>query len=251
VAKHGSADVGFLLVDGLSVLGVHTEISDETEAVLEEITPAGVAWEKWAAVGLSKATIAQSGFFDDATGSINTMLADNTGAARVATYGYETNALGKAFLGMAGAMAAKYNRVANKGVLTKANGEWVISGSVDEGVIVAPLVARTAAGNTQATKHDNTDPTNGGGYGYLELTALTLDGYTNLLVTPQHSEDDNTYVDHSVVFTARTAVGAQRITLAGVGGPGAMYRYQAVAWSWGGAGTSPTGTWMYGLVRNG
>ena len=135
--------------------------------------------------------------------------------------------------------------------MTKATGEWIVSGSVDEGVILAPLAARTTAGNTQATKHDNTAESHGGGYGYLQLTALALGGYTNLVVTLQHSTDNITYVDFTPAFTARTAVGAERITLPGVDADGNVYQYTAVKWAWTGSGTGQSATFMAGIVRNG
>ena len=85
-----------------------------------------------------------------------------------------------------------------------------------------------------------------GGYGYLELTELTLDGYTKIIVIIEHSTDDNTYAD-LVTFVAETAApGAQRIALAV---DADVYEYLASSWSFTGAGTSPSATFMAGFSR--
>lgn len=244
MARKGSGDVAFLLVDGISILGSTTKITDSREDILEDNTPLGVAWEQWAAVGLGKGSFTQNGFYDSAADGANGALVVNTGAARVLCYGYEGNTAGEAFVGAAGAIRGKYTRIASSGKLTKANSEFSISGGINEGVILATLAARTTAGDTTSVKHDNAAESTAGGYAYLQVSALTLGGYTNAVVTVQDSANGTDWATIGT-FAVRTAVGAERITIAGT-----IRRYTSITWAWTGAGTGQSITFTAGLARN-
>ncbi len=74
------------------------------------------------------------------------------------------------------------------------------------------------------------------GYVDLHVTALTLGGFTNIVVTPLHSADNVSFSTLGSAFTAVTAAGvAERVTVAG-----AIQRYRAVGWNYTGAGSGQT-----------
>lgn len=243
MARRGSGNVAFLLIDGISILGATTDITDSREDLLEENTPLGVNWETWVPLNIGRATFEQNGFYDSEADSANGALIDNSGAARVLSYGYEGNTVGQSFIGAAGALRGKYSRSASNKGLTKATGGFTVSGHTAEGKILAPLAARTAAGDTTATYVDGYGEPNTG-YAYLQTSALALGGYDDCTITVQDSADHISWATRGT-FSAVTAVGAERITIAGTIG-----RYTSITWAWTGSGTGQSITFMAGLIRN-
>lgn len=244
MAKYGSADVAFLLVGGYSLLGVTTTLVDTREAVLEDTTALGDSWANSAYTGLRRADFSQEGFFDDAVNGVHAALNEQQGSARVLCFGVEGNSKGRAFVGFAGALQAKYTRAASRGELHKANAEYRGSGVVEEGTILHELATEAAAGNTEAAAVDNAASSANGGGAYLQVTSLTLGGYTNLAVTVRHSADNVTFVDKASFAAVTAAPIAERLALAG-----AINRYVAVAWSFSGVGSNPSATFLAGVSR--
>lgn len=245
MARYGSKDVAFLLVDGYSILGAQTEIRDKKEAVFEDGHVLGDSWVKPAAVGLKRAEFIQDGFFDDAADGANAALVAGDGTTRVLCYGVAGNAKRRKFTGHGGAAQVDYERIASRGALHKAKASYLGSGAVDEGIILHEHAAEaTASGNTRAASHDNAASSAGGGAGYLQVSALTLGGYTSLTVAIEHSADNVTFAD-LLTFTAVTAApAAARVAVAG-----AINRYTAARWQFNGAGAGPAATFMAGLAR--
>lgn len=106
--------------------------SVDVEHILEELTPAGVAWEAWAAVGLGKmGTIELSGAFDDtATTGPNVIFYEANPATKVArtlliTWGGTKTTSCEVYIG-------KYSRAAAKGELTKYTVTLQPTGTVTE-----------------------------------------------------------------------------------------------------------------------
>jgi hypothetical protein len=323
MAKRASVDVAFFLVDGLSLLGYVTNLSDGKEALTEDTKPLGQAWPAPAPTGDKQAEFGQNGWYDDASNGTNGAFSGQQGVNRVLCFGVSGNTAGQPFAGYVGIYASKYTRVVSKGALHKANASYAITGAAEDGVILHPLGAETAAGNSEgATSVDRNAETtvpvtaitsssvanpsvitcprphglaNGdkvviaghsgstpsinaeyvatvldtlrftipvnvtvggtggtvkrvstqlGGAGYLQLTALTLGGYTNLACKVRHSQDDATYAD-LVTFTVRTAIGAERVAVAGN-----VYRHLASSWAFTGAGSNPSATFLIGFARN-
>lgn len=244
MAKWGSDD-GFVLIDGYDLAGVSTDLEDSVEAMTEDEMGIGDSWPEPAYVGLKQWGLTQNGFYDDAANSMNAALVSSTGAARVSCWGREGNTVGKKFTGAAGATQVDYRRVISRGALHKGNASYQGSGQVDEGVILHELSAETADGDTEgADSVDNGASSANGGAGYLQVTALSLGGHTNLTAKVRHSADDITYAD-LITFTAVTAApAAERKTVAGT-----VNRYLATSWDFTGAGSGPTGTFLIGFAR--
>jgi len=244
--KYNSSNIAFLLIDGYSVLGVTTDLTEDYTAKTEETTPLGAADETHAFTGLLFSKMSQSGFFDDAAGSSHATLVDGNGLLRVVCYGVEGNTAGKNFVGFSGALQTQYRRGLKVGDLHKASADYVGSGAKNEGKILHAHGAETTVGNTQATGVDNAASSATGAVGYLEVSALTLGGYTNAIVTLQDSADNITFADISGgAFTANTAApAAQRLVIAGT-----IRRYTFIRWAYTGAGTGQSITFMAGIVR--
>lgn len=238
-----------MLVNGYSILGVTTDITIESPLQIEDVTPLGASAEVFASTGMTSSKMSQKGLFDDAAGSSHEALVGGNGATRIICYGVEGNTIGKNFLGLAGAIQTKYNPEIKVGELHKAIAEYIGSGVArEDGKILHTNSAETTAtGNTQAASVNNSAQTTAGGSGYLELSALTLGGYTDFQVILQHSTDNITFVDHgSGTFTAKTlAPAAQRLVISGT-----IYQYTACRWVFSGAGTGESATFMAGITRN-
>ncbi len=246
MTKRSSPDVGFLLVDGYDVMGVVAELTDNIEATVEEILPFSSEWSDKLYVGVKRADIAQDGYFDDATDSINDALKDQSGVSRVVCYGYEGNTIGQRFTGYQGAVQVNYERVATRGQLHRANAKYTASGQVDEGEVLHSHTARTDDGDTKLTPVSVSAQTTAGGIAYLQLSELTLDGATNVTVKILQSANE---VDWDVLttFTAvTTAPKAERKVLTGT-----IKKHLAVSYEFtGGADDDSSVKFMVGFVRN-
>lgn len=86
--------------------------------------------------------------------------------------------------------------------------------------------------------------TNAGGAGYLQVTALTLGGYTNVDIRLRDSDDDVTYADLGTFTAVAAAPTAERIEVAG-----AVERYLAVSYDFTGAGSGASITFLAGFAR--
>jgi hypothetical protein len=244
VSKHGSGDVAFLLVDGYSILGTQTEFTAKKEAITEETTVLGDTAVGHTAVGLSKGEFSQKGYFDDTALSSNAALVSKQGTSRVMCYGLEGNVAGAAFTGWRGAMQADFERVISRGGLHKANASYVVSGAIDEGVILHLLTTESGAGNTRTGYIDSSASSANGAEGYLQVRDLSLGGYTNVVVLIEHSTDHSSWVT-LITFTAVTAAPAAEAKAVA----GTVNRYLATSWSFTGAGSGPTVGFMAGLAR--
>jgi hypothetical protein len=322
MAKRGAVDTAFFLVDGLSLLAYSSALSDGKEAITEDVKALGEAWPRPLPTGDKAAEFAQNGWYDDATNATHQAFNEQQGVSRVLCYGFSGNTAGQPFGGFAGIYGQKYTRLVSKNALHKANATYQVTGSADEGVILHPLGAETAAGNTEGASsvdrnaetvvplttitsssvanptvitcatphgltsgdtvliagHSGSTPTvNGervatvlstttfsvpvnvtvggtggtvkqmstqaGGAAYLQVTALSLGGYTNVVAKVRHSADDSSYVD-LVTFAAKTAIGSERATVAGT-----VYRHLASSWAFTGSGSNPSVTFMVGFAR--
>lgn len=239
MGNYSSKDVGFVLVGGYDLRADSGELRIKTEQLTDRQTSLGDSWEEHALLGLSKAEVVQSGYFNDAVDGGNAALV-GLGASRVMSIGIEGNTVGRKFLGFQGAMQVDYERLASLSALHRANAMFRGSGQVDRGVILHALGARTADGNSEgADSVDNGALSAGGGVAYLHVVAYT--GFTSVVVKVRHSSDDVTYAD-LVTFASVTAIGAERATV-GV----TVNRHLAVDWNVTGSGSI---TFMVGFRRN-
>ena len=136
MSRYSSRNVGFLLIDGYSVLGTTTKLEDTHEGKIEETTPLGTAYETYEYVGLNSSELSQDGFFDDSANGSNDALIAGNGFSRLVCYGVEGNTIGKNFIGLSGALQTKYIRESKVGELHKAKAEYKGSGVKEDGKIL-------------------------------------------------------------------------------------------------------------------
>lgn len=85
--------------------------------------------------------------------------------------------------------------------------------------------------------------TQAGGTGFLQVSALTLGGFTNAVVKIRHSADGSTFAD-LITFAAATGRTAERAVIAGT-----VNRYLSVTIDFTGAGSGQSCTFFVGFAR--
>lgn len=240
---YGSADVGFILLGGRDVRGTRVSLSDEIESVVEDTHALGDGWTEGTRVGIQRATLTSEGFYDDSVAGFNEAGALTT--SQVVAWNYNGNVKARAFAAAAGHYAGKFTRTVSLGALHRANIEHAVSGEVDEGIILHEHATESSAsGNTQAASVDNGASSANGGAGHLQVSALTLGGFTNFAPKIQHSVNNSTWVDLVTFATVTAAPNGQRITVAGT-----VNRYLSMLWAYTGAGSGQSATFMCGFAR--
>jgi hypothetical protein len=86
-----------------------------------------------------------------------------------------------------------------------------------------------------------------GGAAYLQVTSLTLGGYTGVTVKVRDSADDASYADLATFATVTAAPNAQRVALSATA---AVARHLAIGVDFEGAGAGASMTFMVGFCRN-
>jgi hypothetical protein len=213
MAKYGSSSA-WMLVDGADLGGYLTEFNDEKEGVLEESTVIGNTYQAHSPVGVRKAKVTASGFYDDASNASNAIAIGQT-TSRIVCYGYATNTtLGAKFVGAEGAYFGKYNRTPTRNQLHKFNAEVTVSGQVDECIVIQELEAKTADWDTTgADSQDAGASSSGGAAAYMQVTAFS--GFSGFVGKVRHSSDDVTYADLITFSNVTSGPTAQRGTSSG------------------------------------
>ena len=244
--KRSSADVGFLLIDGMNVLGETTKLEYNIEAITEETYGLGTDWTEHSFTGMKKLDLSQEGFYDTKEASTNEALCSKSGANRLICFGLDGNLPGLGFVGFEGATQINFKRIASRGELHKANAEYGGAGQADEGIILHPHVTRIGDGDTEADAVDNGAATTGGGAAYLQVSELDLKDFTGATVTILHKTKTGQW-EPLVTFTGLTAAPAmERIVITG-----AVKQVLAASWQFTGEGEAldPSIKFLVGFKR--
>ena len=246
MALKSSADVGFLLIGGRSVLGAPlTEIGESRERLLEQVDGLGDTVDKWGDVGVSQFEMTQSGFYNSGTGSYHEAL--ELANPQVLMYAPVGNAIGDDIVALSG-VRTTYNRLPARGEFHKAQATYKAGDGPEEmgkSRISAHHVARTNAGPTDTASDQWPAATTVGGAAYLGVSALTLGGYTNLTVKIQHSTDDISFTDLVTFAAVTSAPTAERVAIAGT-----INKYTLTRHEFTGAGSGQTATFATGIGRS-
>ena len=244
MGRRGSQDAAVLLWGGYDLRGTTTDYVLEKESPLEDTTVIGDSDSSQQAVGFIKTMLSLNGFYDDAANASNAALVGPANT-RPLVLALEGNTAGKAFVGVAGAIEYKYNRVVKVGSLHKANASFAMTGKVDEGKI--QVTQQTISGVATSTRPtvDNGAATANGGAGYLEIVGLTLGGYTSVTVTVQDSADGSTGWATILTHTAATVAPFADV----VAITGAVRRYTRAIVTFNGTGSSQSITLFQGFAR--
>ncbi len=243
MAKYGPDDL-YCLIGGYELSGDIIQISAGRSGLIENINGLGDTWVERGAVGVKDSEAAIQGFYDDAANGTNDALVEAQGTAPVFVFGLGGNAQGKDFVGMAGAMVQNVARNSARGELQKISAAFQGNGASEDGEVIQSLSAESGAGATSDGSEDNAASSAGGGAIYLEVTALTLGGYTSITVTVEDSANDSTWATLGT-FTAVTAAPfAERVAISGT-----IDRYVRATLTLNGAGSGESITLLVGLVR--
>lgn len=213
MAKYGSASVGFLLVDGVDLVGTTDVLSTDgpdVESVMERTDGLGKTWEESRATGNKKAMFALERFYED---TVNPFVGAE-GTARIVCLSWTGNAVGGKFTGMQGAFTAKHGRGVKRNALHKVKEQFEVTGQVDEGIVLQHLTSKTADWNTEGAESQDAGASSAlGGVGYLQVTAFS--GFTGFIGKIRHSPDDTTYADLITFTNVTSAPTSQRVAVAG------------------------------------
>ena len=236
---YGAPNVGFVLLGGRSLAGYMTEIQDSQEAVVEETTGLGDSDDTWATVGVKKALVKLLGIYN----STDLVTAVEVATTQPLMYCLEGNTIGNEFTGIDGVKGTVL-RSATRDQLHRLEIDFKAETAMDKGKVLASHTARST-GSSATTTVDNAASSANGAVGYLGVSALTLGGYTNIIVKIRDSTDDISYAD-LISFAAVTAAPAsERATVAGT-----VNRYTHTTVTFTGAGSSETATYAVGMRRN-
>ena len=250
MAKYGSPST-FLLIDGYNLTGDSFEMATDKETLpLIETQGFGDSWIEQTAPGVYRGTLDHKTFYDDDALASNVALVTQMGTGRVLLAGVEGNTQGKKAIGMT-AMQVNYQRTVARADLHRVAAKYMTTGALDEAKIVQILAAQTSNGAGSSGALDNAASSANGGVAYLEVTAVTLSGYTSISVTLQESSDNGVGDAWATVvgcaFTTATARTAQRVEVAaGV----TVERYLRALVTLVGTGTSPSITYTVAFARN-
>ena len=256
---YGSDKVGFVILNGFNITQNVTDLTDASEAIMEESHTLGDSWVENSPVGVAKFEVGLNGFWDDTDNMSNEALGGssgstggNIGSTAVLTWTPQPNTVGNPFKG--GRIVEKnFSRITGRGALTKFSGTLVGTGIAEDGVILKAYGASTGStGNTHASAVDGTSSSTKGGTGYYQLSTLTMTAASTSFTTIiRHSVDSTTWVD-LITFTPSTvsAQSGERKETAASTTP--VQRYLASAWTYAStvADSTNTATFMLGFVRN-
>lgn len=214
MAKVSSANFGALLVDGYNLLSAKVQgFSHEIEVELERTDGlGGDGWPEHTPTGMRTATLEQTGaFFDTAANGIHAAMNGAPATERLVSWAVAGNVIGAIFTAVKGAFTSSYGVLSTGAKLTKANVKYLVTGQVDEGVILQAHTVETVDGNNASVDHGAATST--GGVGYLSVSQFA--GLTGFLGFIEDSADNAAWAT-LIAFTNITgAPAAQRITVAG------------------------------------
>lgn len=211
--KYGSPQFSVFQVDGYNLLAAKLQgVAHEIEIELEGSDGLGDRWREKTPTGMRTATLEQTGaFFETSTNTIHQAMSGMPETPRLVTWATAGNVIGALFTAVKGAFTSKYSVISSMGKLTKANVIYMVTGQVDEGVIVQDAVAKTA--DWTGTAVDNGASSATGGVGYLSTSAFS--GLTGAVITIQDSPDNSVWTDLIVFANVTAAPNAQRLEVAG------------------------------------
>ena len=218
MANYGPSDV-LILVDGYN-LGIDVfEAPLQTEALLEDAHTFGDAWTRSADVGVKSGTLSVRGFYDDTDNRSNEALVDGlTTQNRVIVATLEGNVQGQTAIAFISTQQV-VSRNPGRAELHKIAADFKADGVMDEAaIIIQTHVADSGAGVMSDAEFQAPGETSNGGRVYIEVSALTLGGYTSMQIKLQESSDNggDAYADVAGATSSAitTAPFAQVLTVA-------------------------------------
>lgn len=235
----GLPDLKFILYEGNDITGLARGLEDELANDTEESDTAGTTVQTHRHVGTAAHNVKVTGFYDADLSPV--FEASPEGVLMYVLLG---NTAGQPCECAEEAKVTRYKRLVEGKAMHKAEIDFQANDALDHSLLIAALAARGAAGDTTAADLDTTAATTSGGRLWVSVPALDLDGYTNVEIQVQDSADGNSFADVAPAVATLTAAGAALVTFTGT-----IRRYVAIAWSYGGAGTTPSVTFAAALTK--
>ena len=151
MARFSGPSFTVFLVDQFNLIASTMDsASMEREAITQQTNPFGVGSEQHSPTGLEKGALSVGeGVYDPATDALHGTLGGTRGLSRLISAAIEGNIIGNHFMGFAGALDTKYKVMDKRDGLTMANADYLVSGLVEDGVIVQSLATFTASWDTK------------------------------------------------------------------------------------------------------
>ncbi len=219
--KYSGSSFSYLFVDGFNLApAIQENVTVSDELLTEQTNPFGVDSEEHSPIGIQKGTMSMTGgIFDEVTDTLHNTFGAEVGIFRIVAALIGGNVAGSPFFGFAGVYDQKYDIIAKRDGLTRANVNYIVSGDIDTGVVVQPFATFTADWDTKTgglnaadSPVDNLVSSTNGGAGYLQVTAFA--GFSGVVMKIMHSPDDITYAP-LVTFVTVAGVDKQRIEVLG------------------------------------
>ena len=241
-----SVNVAYLLIGGRDVLPASIQaITENRERLTQDTTGASQDTDYHTSVGQQVFELTVEGLYDTAVGGFHAALQGTD--PQILMYAPVGDDAGDPLVAFRG-VRSTYNRTPARGRLHRARAVYrADTGPEAMGLthVSAPLTARTTVGPTDTAADNWLADSDNGGTAYLTVTALNLDGGTNVAITIRDSADDITYAD-LVAFTAvTTAPNTQRVVIAGTIDQYTLTRHEFT----GAAGGSRSITFTTGIAR--
>jgi hypothetical protein len=203
MAKYGSSSVS-VLVDGYDLTPVLVEtISRSTESITQQSNPFGTDSEAHTPVNMAKSSLSLGGaIYDQAIDPMHPgCIADGgVGVSRTVCICNEGQTKGAHFTGYEGAYSQKSEAVVTNGTLAKCNVSYLVSGTVDEGVILQELASKTADWTTETS--DAVDSADDPAAQRIAITSSSVHATSTITTTINHGFASNDVVaifDHTSV----------------------------------------------------
>ena len=237
MVRFGGPDTGPALLGGYSIISDLLEITGKKEGMIEESTVLGDVVDSYTYLGIDKYMDGNLKAFYP--GNASALLAFEL-ASGTLVYGLEGDTIGNPSI-VVESLRSTIARQASLDALTRIEAAFKSASGIHDAVIIANLAARSD--NAETTTVDNAALTSTGSRSYLNVTSVTLGGYTNVAVKMRDSDDDITFVDHAN-FTAVTAITSEMVLVTGT-----VNRYLQTRTDFIGSGSSESITFGVSTVR--
>jgi len=151
MAKYAGTQFNVFLVDGYNLAPSLSEaVTMGKESITQQTNAFNATSEEHTPLNLEKGVLSVgNGFFDAVTDPIHGAVGSSQGISRIVCAAIEDNIIGRHFMGFQGAIDSKFELLDSRDGLVRANVTYLISGNVEEGIIVQHLTAYTADWDTK------------------------------------------------------------------------------------------------------
>ncbi len=159
MSKYGGSSFELFLLDGYNIISIlPSPVSSSKESLTQQSNPFGVGNEAHTPINVEKGGLSiGEAIFDASVDALLSVVGATRGVSRLICVAFEGNTIGKHFTGYSGVYDQKYEVLDKIDNLVRANYGFLVSGVVEEGVIVQNLATYTADWDTKTGGAGATD----------------------------------------------------------------------------------------------